>query len=456
MPFSDKLDEALRTAVRIYNESGDADTAVVKAASEHGFNRDQADRLVEKFNTAKTISFYEKHAEDRTADFDIASKEKVASMLFGDDDSWMSSEKKASAGPVYDVSEYGQYNVDEVSRYGDPEYAEVEKSASEVERSDNGGWSFDTLCAASGEYLSKFSAVEEECRSVAGMIDGVLEDETMKIAESLSSDGTGHRYAVFSRLRTPIDGGAVDIDSKVPESVKEASAGHARELDRAAVLDSSSVDADLDRLRGIVEGYGESARIRKQAEAVSRRRSWLQGELTKAAQRHGGGGGGNGGGGGGGNGGGGNGNKGPADAVGGIASYMVDSLTPPSPKGLTDFLADAGLGTERDIYEALYHDEGKKRKEVSEHIDKVRRSDILTDLYANDPILSEHDPDEVANAYQSLVSLAPEMSLQKEVARSVLRQMVASQAVSPFDADQWVKFDYNYNRRDGKIPVIHV
>lgn len=70
----EKLRKALETAVGYYNDGMSANDAVVKSASEHDLTIDQADRVVESFNTAKTINYYDKNASDRTGGFDLASK----------------------------------------------------------------------------------------------------------------------------------------------------------------------------------------------------------------------------------------------------------------------------------------------------------------------------------------------------------------------------------------------
>lgn len=67
-PIKDRLMTALHTAVQHFNTSQDPDDAVVKAAMENDFNVDQATRLAESFNAARTIYHY-KTASDRTTDF---------------------------------------------------------------------------------------------------------------------------------------------------------------------------------------------------------------------------------------------------------------------------------------------------------------------------------------------------------------------------------------------------
>lgn len=419
MKFEDMLSDALKTAVGVYNDTGDPDRAVVKAAEKHGFNRDQTERLVEKFNTAKTISFYEAHPDDRTADFPLASKEKVADiMYFGPE------EKKASA-PV--ARDYSFYDMDLDSWRSEEGRSELEKEASAEESSDSGGYSMETLQNLSGVYMEKYSSAIDSAEASAGMLDEVAYDETQKLAERLAEDRSGYKYAMFMKMAGKMRGvEGLGVQDMVPGYVKEAAAGLETGLSSMNAVDSSAVSYELEMAAGIVGMMDESAKLRKFAEKVSGRRSWLEGELVKISQSSD------------------DGKdqkkkkKGDNTAAD-LAAYLTHSALPASPKGVTDFLADAGLGSELDIQKALYG--GGKSHEVADHIDNVRRSDILTDLYANDPILSEHDPEEVSDAYRTLVETSPEMSLNKEVSRSVLRQMVAAQSVSPFDAKSWLEYD---------------
>lgn len=58
-----------------------------------------------------------------------------------------------------------------------------------------------------------------------------------------------------------------------------------------------------------------------------------------------------------------------------------------------------------------------------------------------DPILSKVDVRKVIAAYEQLLAIAPHISTQKEVVRAMLRQMVQGQALSPYDAGQFIEAD---------------
>lgn len=61
---------------------------------------------------------------------------------------------------------------------------------------------------------------------------------------------------------------------------------------------------------------------------------------------------------------------------------------------------------------------------------------LIQNLMATDPILKTYEPKRVADSYEQFLRLAPELSNEKEIVRSHLRQMVASQAMTAFDGAQ--------------------
>ncbi len=68
---------------------------------------------------------------------------------------------------------------------------------------------------------------------------------------------------------------------------------------------------------------------------------------------------------------------------------------------------------------------------------------ILQELIMTDPILAKQDPKKIINAYQQILRLAPHISLEKDVVRAKLREMMAGQALHPTDANQLVEANTN-------------
>jgi hypothetical protein len=86
-------------------------------------------------------------------------------------------------------------------------------------------------------------------------------------------------------------------------------------------------------------------------------------------------------------------------------------------------------------------------KAMSDRIRNLQRQLILEELIAADPVLKGEDPNRVVMAYQTLMRLAPEVSLDKEITRSVLRTATQAAAVSPFDAKTWAELENEIKRQ---------
>ena len=85
-----------------------------------------------------------------------------------------------------------------------------------------------------------------------------------------------------------------------------------------------------------------------------------------------------------------------------------------------------------DAHEALIKLPGvdHERKRIM----NVRRSILLADLMANDPIIRDADPNTVTEAYKTMIMTSPRVSLDKAQVRAFLRASVNSVAISPNDA----------------------
>jgi len=80
-------------------------------------------------------------------------------------------------------------------------------------------------------------------------------------------------------------------------------------------------------------------------------------------------------------------------------------------------------------------------------LENMERKLLLQELMMTDTILSKVNPVKVARAFEQLMRLSPEISKEKEVVRAELRAMVASQALSKYDADLMTKLDTGMLKR---------
>ncbi|NBQ69851.1 MAG: hypothetical protein EBU46_13930, partial [Nitrosomonadaceae bacterium] len=85
-----------------------------------------------------------------------------------------------------------------------------------------------------------------------------------------------------------------------------------------------------------------------------------------------------------------------------------------------------------------YQDEGKANPSLtsSSDADNRQRKFILQELATTDPILKNVEPQKLVDSYSQMLAIAPELAKEKEIVRSTLRSMSASQALGPFEGQQ--------------------
>lgn len=468
--FKEQLrDEILPKTVDYYNSGLDINSAIVKAAEEFKLNLDQADRLLETMNTARVIAHYEKNAEDRTANCDVADKDVVRKMLFAD----KPTEKKAAFGPTgMDWGSYASYMFQE----RDYRHAGMTKAA-ETASSDKPVSEF-TMAQALG-HVAKYARDVEAQRKFAEerleMGRAQVATSLSKIASSLSKGYEPEiRYALFKAACSKTCPEVIkSIESELaPRIIKDATP-HLRKFNRANVIDTRPVETEIklaedieddisqlgriqgiiaarkaneDEVKGVIHKYAEAIKVARshgprRGTSVDHDRDRDRGHdrnrghdsdrsstinIPSYSSRTSGSSGSN-----------------PKDrddqspwmdkAVG-----FTQAITPAdkAAKGVYDYITGA-MFTPEAILDAMRPEPRKSDTSIKSYIENIQRSEILSDLYNNDDIISEHSPEDVTRAYQALVAANPELSLHKEVVRSVLRQAVNATSISPFDAKQW-------------------
>jgi hypothetical protein len=73
---------------------------------------------------------------------------------------------------------------------------------------------------------------------------------------------------------------------------------------------------------------------------------------------------------------------------------------------------------------------------------RIKTQAMLSDFMSNDPVISTYDPEEVTDAYNQIVQMAPRSSAQPAVMRGLIRKMLQQQdAMEPFEAEQVAKIE---------------
>lgn len=398
----DKLRRALEDAVKHYNDGMSATEAVVKSASEHDLTVDQTDRVVESFNTAKTINYFDKNASDRTGKFDLANKKDVTLAIFG-----KMPEKKASVRKVADPDTLSSFYMGAPDRSGNRKHLFAEKRAAfltEMAKEASNNWAYgyssNTLHAVAADRDSMLKSAEEDIDTALRMLDGYLMTATEKIAKDLSSGAYEEPEDKANLFKVACPHAIVLKEvSKICPLLKRASGG---EYAKQNVVDTTKIDSILKEADDIVTAVAQRKIYRqKKAEFAKKRESLKE------------------------------------------AMFNSMGITPKTEKSAEDFLHVPSMNKKAQLLDLFPVSDSKKildsvaskssNKDQNEHIRDEARGALLADLLSSDPILQDADPRQVAAIYKSIVSASPRVSMNKEVMRSVLRGAVNSIAISPND-----------------------
>jgi hypothetical protein len=409
--FKDKLMTALNDAIENFNGGAGENEAVVKAASAHGFNPDQTQRLVESFNTAKTICFY-KHADDKAATFPVADSAAVITELFGKKE-----DKQASDAQADDT--FVDYS------YYEEQHQELDKSAELYSKIDPwAGWGEQT-------YESKEAETNMKVAEYQGLIDAKMACENaaliagnhydmtiQKVAEEISRN-TYHTDGILDELHTfglamdKMANAVVDeVFSRLPESREERKNLRITQFDRMYPMLSSSIKSAAEALKegGVMTAQAETLEKMAKEKSVNLgisntdEEDELDSLIPKTAQHS------------------------------GIYGQMLGDLTSAVGREATGGLVSG-------MKKTVAGDASKKNKKFVESARNKYRQLMLERLMVTDPILKGADEQSVLRAYETLVELAPEVSLKEDVTRSILREAVTTTAMSPFDAKSYVELD---------------
>ena len=447
--FKDRLVGALHDAVQEFNANHNPTDAVVKAARACDFNVDQTHRLVEMFNTARTLNHY-KHASDRGAEFELADPDAVVAALFEGD------EKSAGAA----VPDYGCYDERERDWHfrGDTDAVKVAAAAEQDLTLEALGHRAMTLLR---ERRQLCKIAEDEGRLAGSAAAGALTKLARQFSLTAAYDSDRNARVMAAASRMNLGAAASKLAEFVPAKDKPAPAVLAKYA-AAAVIDDRDLGAELGLLKEAAEWLGVQTELEAAASVFGKEADAFERDYADACGIQ------------------------PAEPAG-LADMAVLKQGQATTKRESEYTATNMFGDPEkvktvresgtelptmfdtipayagkalakpleaiDVDRAFTGDTTRQNKALSERMRNVQRQIMLQDLMTNDQVLSEESPEQVAEAYQAILQLAPEMASSKEVVRAILRQTVHSTAVSPYDAEIWTKLEKNLQNLRGKTPV---
>jgi len=466
--IKDKLMGALHDAVSNFNDGGDPNAAVVKAAQAHDFNTDQTTRLIEMFNSARTIYHY-KTASDRTSAFALADPAVVIPAYYEEP------EKKAAAhsGLQPDYAWYGTPEVD----YRDNMMVKAGGAHNDValgQPVEHRDMSLDTLGKRAHDLMHVQRDLAETARTeagVAGTQAGIL---LTKLAAALS---LGYEEQCVDRWRR-LSGAHMQASSEYAPVLHKLAEFLPEWLNKQALTIKHAESTELIDDRGLEDYEAQLKEAKFWMESEAEMLAYC-GEISKEA-----------------------------DAFNvDFTTMVVNEFPEARAQSLSDFLkvgattttisrrkTDAepitqklfGFGEPFDqdtktvnepvigkaINEALGESVKKPAGEwaasgvtsmltgpaeranvdMSDRLRNVQRQVMLEELMTNDPVLADEDPEIVASAYSTILKIAPEVANNKEVVRAILRESVHSLAISPLTAQSWADLEKTLLTVTGRLP----
>lgn len=449
--IKEKLMKALKTAAADYNGGMSANMAVACAAEAWDLNEKQAERLVETFNTALVLN-KEKDKNDPTGSCELAEKKAVANILLGG-----SKATKSASAASFD-EQYMFYSGSPSRTNPSLEARARGRDSMQKAASGDAERTPDELNVSQRSLYKIISERIDMLKSAAASADDVVRNlgleasrGAIKIAKAIEDPYADPDLADLFKAACAHEK-AVKSVSEYSTKVAESSGGRFAKMN---VFDSSKVDGLLKEAEAVesnLDSIQEYERKRdfylsKAAEAENRMLAAV-GLLKERPKET------------------------IADLFCGISKKasgkepeddpVADQQATSDDAGvcvkIAKMLRESGVDSEEVVKFAEelekgagfnfafampvnsvegFYDEMSKNVGVDneqKRIMNVRRSIILADLMANDPIIRDADPNVVTEAFKTMIMSAPRVSLDKAQARAFLRSAVNSVAISPSDA----------------------
>jgi hypothetical protein len=432
--FKDKLISALRTAVEHYNETQDANTSVAKSAEHHDFNPEQTRRLVETFNSARVIYHY-KTAGDRTTAVDLAEKDAVLQSVFSDYNPGTKS-AEVSRGSILDYdqpeSDYRDSMVLDPDGHRRPVYQKAAEARRSVSDLHNDGV----------RAIVEYREIVEDLLAKAAMAGVKAESEANDLVNRWKRyPDTGHAMR-WSKLAAIGPQAAIAVvKPRVPEHVIKS----AEQLRSAKYVDATGLESDIDSLKLIDDLMAKRAELIAIADSYDAERRGFEQVYYDALDT-------------------------PQDSnrewsdffqIGSGVKIAAEPEPPGKPGPQDSFLSHlmsatgmsaSGRGPTGTVLDSRHDQRVLDNQKATKSLHNTERAMMLEDFLINDPVLSEEDPGMVAQVYEQLVGISPELTRQKEVMRAVLRQAAVQSALGPYDVEGLLKVEkLNKQLQSGNI-----
>lgn len=420
--LKDKLLDGLQDAIDNYNSGLDEETAIAKSASDHNFNKAQTERLVELYNTSRTLHHFDSNKTEKAASFHLADKEEVLGLLFDSSNEKLALEfaTPSEAATEYDEPETDFYECKSAEEFPfDATFTPSEHDIPDIDANSIRIRKQVSKLQKEAEYLQDESNIENE----------LARKSLSKLANHLSmyySSGS------FEKLAAAIGVLAQPENIPVLQMLEQYLPAYVLEhnVKIAHVVDDRIVRADASLISDIAEHVGKADKLAADSESklvVCKQAMEAFDKLVDDYVKEG-------------------------RQVNEMESFISKNAGFASGLVLGNLLTGASNASKE-----MSETSKSVKKEIddaNQRLVNTHREMLLTELINNDPYLSEEDPSTIATYYNNFAQLSPELANNKEVVRSVLRQAVhnGGGGYSPFDASSFLNAEKALGEIRGTLP----
>lgn len=409
---------ALDSTIALINKGEAPTNALEKVSRELELNPNYIQRVGESLNVALHYNHFKKTASDRASDFPVADVPNITKNIFGEKAPNLNTKKAEWFSPSAEEVDYNKYLTN-------PNFKKVAKEISETKADFNEfGTSLKGVYKKAAEYISKLDKELDALRTEKVSNDAYFEACFNALVSNFKKTAAARQaFHDFETKAVATHGdravGYVDLIYKAA-SLNEERGRHddksivfsdSRELKLFdSLLKSASAMNQLKEKLNDVETYVGFQKASFKLAGYKMNASYA--ELDKTASEE------------------------LADALDSVIEKYAGAAGAVGTSLLTDLFNQLG--------DATYGRDKKSPAFKNTKMDNVNRSTVLQELIMTDSILKHQDPKKVIQAYQQILRLAPHLAMEKEVVRSLLRSMTATQSLGPMEANQLIEGNTSY------------
>lgn len=406
-----KLVDSVMDAITLTNGGMHPNDAIVKIASDRGYNQNYIRRMVEAFNVSKSLKHHKSASgEARTSSFDIADPSVILAKLYPDDVVSPAAVKQAAWEPAgTDMQETRIFMLDRAPRKDMPVSAGVFT---------HDGPTFDILMKRACNELYRKERVLEDLRHNMAADRMTLLANIDKLASYFKTVDHEPFARVEGAAMSYFGNGIKPMMDTVWRLARGASFGEKRAscaTRPSRLVDKTPymlVDSIMDARTKYVDSAVKCAAALADVTTYKDRLNVRMRLFSKFSAMAG-------------------------PAVSGAVAASVNKLLSKLPP-TTSTVGDELPGLTYDVLPAAYEAERQG----------IHTQMMLHDFLRNDPVLSKADPQSVISAYNDIASLAPRAAATPVAMRALLRRAVEMESFDPNELSNIAKFETELGKQE--------